>query len=691
MTATTIAGVQDATALVQRAWSIGLKPPPRLTLTKWANKHFWTKAASVEPGKWNTSRTPYLQEPMDCLSSSSPVREIAVMKGTQLGFTTMLVAWICFVAAEVRADMLIVLPDMASAKKWAKVTLKTTIAANPVLNGVFRPARERDSGNSQLFMQYAGGYSLSVTWSSSAPGLKSFPVPYVVGDEIDSWVKDVDGEGDPVTMAARRQKNFHNRKFPKISTPTKDGSSRIQKLFNQGDQRRYFAPCPHCNHFQVLQRGNFRYEPADAAKQDDIQSAWFECISCRERITEDAKAAWYDPQNVLTVWIPTRDQADLVSKGFPGDKLPALLEKKAAVFTEFASFHLPTPYAPLGWTGSSWFAIAQEAVLAKTDAMVEVSHSTQTWGEPVKVKGEMPDYRKIEDRAEDSIELEVPQTGMLIAKQIPAGGLILTCAVDAQRTWIEGEIRAWGPRRESWSVGHFQIYGETEQEAIWEQLADLILARDYQHALGGTLPIHLMSVDCNYNSESVYRFCRRHPQPIYGANHVSIPTPRTVIPIRGGHKIDILIEKFSTQDQARKRAGLRIVTYSAHVGKQLVYDRLRLQRGGTHEQPPLGYIHFPRYDRHFFLSATAEKLVMKADGEIVWVEEYQRNEVLDCLGYQEGNCNLLGLESWSEARWAERRRAVTRTPETINRDPKAEQQRQNTAVFANYSDDPFLS
>ena len=40
--------------------------------------------ASAEPGHWRTQRTPYLREPMDCLSASSPIERVVMMFGAQL-------------------------------------------------------------------------------------------------------------------------------------------------------------------------------------------------------------------------------------------------------------------------------------------------------------------------------------------------------------------------------------------------------------------------------------------------------------------------------------------------------------------------------------------------------------------------------------------------------------------------------
>jgi len=61
-------------------------PDPLLTISEWADTYrTLSQRASAEPGAWRTDRTPYLREIMDCLSQSSPVETVVLMKGAQVG------------------------------------------------------------------------------------------------------------------------------------------------------------------------------------------------------------------------------------------------------------------------------------------------------------------------------------------------------------------------------------------------------------------------------------------------------------------------------------------------------------------------------------------------------------------------------------------------------------------------------
>lgn len=683
-----IKGLLTASTVVNNAWNAGLVPPPLMSLPEWAERYYVLGAKEPEPGPFRIHRTPYLREPMECMGPTSEVRSVAVMKGSQLGLTKAALAKVGMVLHADPAEALFVLPRMEDAKKWVKRQLKPMLADVPALRGVIRPARERDSGNTLLLMEYGGGYALNITWSSSASGLKSIPAPLLIFDEVDSFVLDADGEGDPVDLAEKRSTNFPNRKSIKISTPSDEHTSRIRKAFLAGDQRRYFVPCPHCGRFQVLLFESFRYLPAEAKTKDDVREAWFECVGCHQRIEETVKDAWYAPDAPQGHWIATRHQPDIVHAGFPSAQLDELLADKAQRVTENASFQLSQFYAPIGWTGSSWLAIAQQWVEVQGDHEREKGFSTHVKGEPIRVKGDMPDYRLIEQRAENYPLVSPFGDGTLAASAIPERGLVLTAAADIQSDWIEVELRAWGRNLESWSVGHLQLAGDTLRADAWRRLAD-VLEYSYPHQLGGALSIQAMAIDCGFRPEMVYEFARAYPRPVFGAGYIAIPSPRTVICVRGGHNLFKLIEGVSPIEEARKRFGLRIVTMSSHLAKLAVYDRLRLPAPRPHldEEAPRGFLHLPRYDAAFFKGLTAEKLVMRDNGGLDWVKEYPRNEPLDCAAYQHGLSELLQLSTWPESRWA----AIEAALNVRDEKPVTAQSRPTKSpVLAIASNDPFL-
>jgi hypothetical protein len=86
-----------------RGFWAGIRPDPILTVSEWADQHRILPKIAAEPGRWRTSRTPYLQEIMDCLSSMSEVQEVVFMKSAQIGGTEAGNNWIAYVIDHSRA------------------------------------------------------------------------------------------------------------------------------------------------------------------------------------------------------------------------------------------------------------------------------------------------------------------------------------------------------------------------------------------------------------------------------------------------------------------------------------------------------------------------------------------------------------------------------------------------------------
>jgi phage terminase large subunit GpA-like protein len=218
--------------------------------------------ASSEPGRWRTSRTPYLKAIMDCLSPTSPVERVVFMKGRR---------WARPRWAEL--DRLRDPPrprsddggvaDRGDGQAQLQAAHRSADRGIPAWPGAIAPARSRDSGNTILAKEFRGGV-LVMTGANSAVGLRSMPVRYLFLDEVDGYPLDVEGEGDAISLAEARTRTFARRKIFIVSTPTIAGASAIEREFEASDQRRYFVPCPHCGHRQWLRFEQLRWERATA-------------------------------------------------------------------------------------------------------------------------------------------------------------------------------------------------------------------------------------------------------------------------------------------------------------------------------------------------------------------------------------------------------------------------------------------
>lgn len=443
--------------IVRSQMAAGLRPDPPRTVSQWADDfRMLSQEASSEPGRWRTSRTPYLREIMDALSPSHPAHRVTFIKGAQVGGTEAGNNWAGYVMDYVPGPMLLVQPKDDLVEKVSKQRLTPMIEACDRL-------REKVYKDNIHEKRFPGGI-LMLTTAKSASGLRSMPIRYLFLDEVDAYPLDVQGEGDPVNLAIARTRTFPRKKIFECSTPTMAGRSRIESSFELSDQRYYHAPCPHCGTMQVITWKHIKWENGHP------ETAHMVCEGCGDRITDEHKTWMLENGK----WIAT-------AKGAPGH----------------IGFHLSSLYSPVGWY--SWAEAASDFLEATGNQDRLRTFVNTVLGETWKNRGDSPDWVRIFDRREDY------QIGV-----VPERALILTAGVDVQKDRLEAEIVGWGPDMESWSVDHVVIEGDVYDGSTWDRLTD-ILSKEWPHEKGGSLKIRLMAVDSGFATTEVYKWARTKP------------------------------------------------------------------------------------------------------------------------------------------------------------------------------------
>ena len=605
----------DGAAEIERAWREGLLPDPLLTVSEWSDRHrMLSSKASAEPGRWRTSRTPYLKAIMDCLSPTSPVERVVFMKAAQLGATEMGSNWIGYVIHHAPGPMMAVWPTVEMAKRNSKQRIDPLIEESAALVELIAPARSRDSSNTILAKEFRGGV-LVMTGANSAVGLRSMPVRYLFLDEVDGYPLDVEGEGDAISLAEARTRTFARRKIFIVSTPTISGASAIEREYESSDQRRYFVPCPHCSHRQWLRFEQLRWEKGQP------ESAAYVCESCDAPISEHHKT-----------WMLEHGE------------WRALAPENGA---KTAGFHLSSLYSPVGWRSWREIAVAWELAMSKESgsaAAIKTFKNTElgeTWVE----EGEAPDWQRLVERRED-----------YPVGSIPPGGLLLVGGADVQKDRIEASIWAFGRGKESWLVEHRVLMGDTARDAVWKQLADL-LAENWTHASGAALPLIRFAVDTGFATQEAYTFVRAYRDPrVMAVKGVArgaalIGTPTAVDISKGGKKL---------------RRGIKVFSVAVGIAKLELYNNLRksadVAEDGITAIYPAGFIHLPHVDAEFIQQLCAEQLITRRDRNGFPIREWQkmreRNEALDCYVYARAAASAAGLDRFEERHWRELERQL---------------------------------
>lgn len=575
----------DGKAIYCAAFADGLRPDPDLTVTEWSDLHrMLPKKSSSEPGKYRSSRTPYLREVMDALSNGSGVSEIVVVKATQLGFTECGNNWFGYVADASPGPMMMIFPTAELAKDHSKQKLQPTIMETPRLKGKVKEHRTRDSGNTIQTKEFPGGI-LFLSGSNSSAFFRSKSIRYLFLDDLDGFEADVGGEGDPAELARRRTDTYGNRKkIFEVSTPTIKGISRIERSFAESDQRYYHVPCPHCGAFQRLEWGG---EGADFGIKFDrdghgaVTDTWYECRACHGRIDESYKtdmleAGW---------WIPTCPERS--KRGY----------------------QLSSLYSPVGWV--SWRQIVKEFLEAKPHKeRLKVWVNTRL-GEPFEETGDQPEWRLLQARCEPYETLTVPM-----------GGLLLTAGVDVQDNRLAVVIRAWGKGEESWLVFYGELYGDPGQPELWDQL-DGLLSRTFTRADGTEMHVVSAAIDSGgHHAQDVYAFTRRKAPgtiAIKGASRINQPV------IGRPSTVDVSWQGKTIKD------GARLWSVGVDTVKGIIYSRLKITDPGP------GCYHWPiGTPDEYFIQLSAEKQItryVKGFPKLEWIKTGPRNEALDCEVY----------------------------------------------------------
>jgi phage terminase large subunit GpA-like protein len=595
----------DGFDAIAEAWREGLTPDPLLTVSEWADQYRVLSGKSAsEPGKWRTNRTPYLKEIMDCLSPTSPIERVVFMKGAQVGGTECGNNWIGYVIHLAPGPMMAVAPTVEMAKRNSKQRIDPLIEESPTLSGLIAPARARDSGNTILGKEFRGGV-LVMTGANSAVGLRSMPVRYLFLDEVDGYPGDVEGEGDAIALAEARTRTFARRKIFIVSTPTISGSSRIEREYEQTDQRQFMVPCPHCEHEQVLIFEQLIWEKGLP------ETAHYRCESCEQPIYEYQKT-------------------EMLERGRWQSSIPDYVGKTVG-------FHLSSLYSPVGWRSWADIAAAWEAAQGSATALKAFKNTElgETWVE----QGETPEWERLLERREDY------RIGT-----VPIGAALLCAGVDVQKDRIEVSVWAFGRGKEAWLVEHRVLAGDTSRDTVWQRLREMI-DESWTHASGVQLRLSRIGLDTGYATQEAYAFVRKLRDSrllpmkgvARGAALVGLPT--AVDLTVGGKKL---------------RRGVRVYSVVGGIAKLEFYNHLRKTMEVTEDGEilyPAGYIHLPKVDAEFVQQLCSEQLVTRRDRNGYPVREWQkireRNEALDCYVYARAAASLAGLDRYEERHWRE--------------------------------------
>lgn len=593
------------------AWLDGttaaLRPPPRLSLSEWADEHYRISEGSADAGRWTTR--PYQRGIMDAITDPA-IERVSVVKSARIGWTQIMGAAFAFFMKEDPCPILAVQPTVETAEIYSREFIAPMLRDVPVLRDLVQGAAVKASSRTMLHKTFPGGV-LSMVGANSGAGFAMISRRVVAFDEVDRYPPSAGDEGDPIALGEKRAGTYWNRKIIAGSTPLIAGASRIEEMFFAGDQRRRHWPCPNCGHFDFLTfsprpdgRGHVMRWPDGRP-----DAACFECSSCHLPIDE-------------------RHKRDMDEAGEWRADAPFRGDASARIH---ASFHIWSAYSTSPNAG--WSQIVSEFLAAKKLGHEKLRTVVNTtFGETWQEKGEAPDWERLYQRRET-----------YAIGTVPDGALWLTAGVDVQKTRLIYEVVGWGANRESWSIEIGELHGDTALEATepgspWAAL-DELLGRTFPAADGRMSQIAMLAVDSSAYTQAVYNWTRRHLLSRVMAIK-GVPGPRMFVGTTTA--VDVTVRGKKLQ------RGHRMWPIGVDIGKSELYGWLRLVIADG--DPPPGYCHFPEYPAEFFKQLTAEHMVTHVNKktnrqERRWeVLPNRENHHLDTRVYARAAAVVLGID-----------------------------------------------
>lgn len=582
--------------VIRRCIRRALNPPTHLTLSQWADKYRrLSPESSAEAGRWHTSRTPYIKEPMDAFTDPQ-VRRIVIVAGSQVGKSEMQLNAIGYIIDQDPSSILYVHPTVEEAKKFSRLRVAPMIRDCPTLRKKVQEVKQgRDNAATILQKSFPGGI-LTMTGSNVPAALASMPIRYIIGDERDRWALTAGAEGDPWDLARARQTTFYNAKTIEVSTPTIKGASNIERSYNEGTMERWCSECPNCGEYHEITFGDIHFNP----RKDEIDGVTVWAI--------DGEVEWCCPScGALSSEVTMKQQPARWEAANPD----AYTQKRTKSYW-INGFTSP-------W--ESWSDIVLRFLESKDDPRrLQVVYNTllgQLWEDRGDIQTEdvLMARREEYGKTKDGRQVDCPE-----------GVLVLTMGVDTQDDRLEYEVVGHGLYGETWGIERGVINGNPSDALTWERL-DGVIDRPYLFPDGRTIRVSAVAVDSQgHKTNEVYAYCRAHLN-------------RGVIAImgKGGETVPYTSPPTKRPINDDKRYTCWLYTLGVDAGKEAIMDALLVQ------EPGANYCHFPLhlsagYDMRYFHGLLSEhKVQSMTSSQYRWKWEkipgHERNEPLDCRNY----------------------------------------------------------
>ncbi len=654
-----------------------LRAPRRMRVADAVAQYMRVPMGAGNSVPWDPLVAPYVIEPMNCLASRE-YDAVIFVGPARTGKTIGLIdGWVIYNVICDPADMLIIQMTEEKAREHSKKRLARTFRVSPEVVSRLSPNKNDNNVYDRTFL--AGNY-LKIGWPS-VNIMSSSDYKCVALTDYDRFPEDIDGEGDAFSLASKRTTTFMSSGMTLVeSSPRRDvkdvkwrrtspheapPTTGILSLYNRGDRRRWYWPCPHCGeYFQPCGDvvAGFR-DIADPVLASE--AAYIQCPSCSGRILPEQKREL----NGRGVWL--RDGESINADGSRyGDPRRSRI----------ASFWMEGPaaaYQTLSQLVYKLLTAEQEYETTGSEETLKTVINTD-WGLPYLPRASMEQRKSelLEQRAEP-----VP------SRSVPDGVNFLVATVDVQagrhRRFVV-QVTGYGSRGERWIIDRYNITqslrGDSDGESQridpasypedWDVLLTDVFHKSWPLASDPSQQMRLMAMAVDSGGEdgvtdNAYKFWRRCRRDGLGKR----------IYLFKGDSIRRAKLISRTFPDNTGRTGRRAQAAGDVPLWLLQTDALkdRVNNALWRDSPGPGYVHFPDWlGSWFYDELTYEE--RSSDGK--WSKPGRgANEAFDLMVYAEALVILHGYEKirWPDApEWASRETWLECVPDSTEPSPTPE-------------------
>ncbi|HFP3772168.1 TPA: phage terminase large subunit family protein [Escherichia coli] len=654
-----------------------LRAPRRMRVADAVAQYMRVPMGAGNSVPWDPLVAPYVIEPMNCLASRE-YDAVIFVGPARTGKTIGLIdGWVIYNVICDPADMLIIQMTEEKAREHSKKRLARTFRVSPEVVSRLSPNKNDNNVYDRTFL--AGNY-LKIGWPS-VNIMSSSDYKCVALTDYDRFPEDIDGEGDAFSLASKRTTTFMSSGMTLVeSSPGRDvkdvkwrrtspheapPTTGILSLYNRGDRRRWYWPCPHCGeYFQPCGDvvAGFR-DIADPVLASE--AAYIQCPSCSGRIMPEQKREL----NGRGVWL--RDGESINADGSRyGDPRRSRI----------ASFWMEGPaaaYQTLSQLVYKLLTAEQEYETTGSEETLRAVINTD-WGLPYLPRASMEQRKSelLEQRAEP-----VP------SRSVPDGVNFLVATVDVQagrhRRFVV-QVTGYGSRGERWIIDRYNITqslrGDSDGESQridpasypedWDVLLTDVFHKSWPLASDPSQQMRLMAMAVDSGGEdgvtdNAYKFWRRCRRDGLG---------KRIYLFKGDsiRRAKLITRTFPDNTG---RTGRRAQAAGDVPLWLLQTDALkdRVNNALWRDSPGPGYVHFPDWlGSWFYDELTYEE--RSSDGK--WSKPGRgANEAFDLMVYAEALVILHGYEKirWPDApEWATRETWLECVPDSTGPSPSPE-------------------